>query len=179
MNKAFLWAGTALMMGPAYAHAPNPVSTVPSAAKLMAAAERASAISKKPILVVFGASWCPWCTRLHAFADTPEMAPVFAKNYVIVHMDVMENDKKSLETPGGTKLKDAISGTLASHKHEGLPYFAALDSRGKKLADSNLPGTNDSIGFPQAAGELTAFNTFFKPRLLKWPTRSAPRSPQR
>ena len=49
----------------------------------------------------------------------------------------------------------------------GLPFFAFLDAKGKKLADSNVMPGNQNIGYPAAPDEIAAFE-----KLLE---RTAPR----
>ena len=39
----------------------------------------------------------------------------------------------------------------------GLPFFAFLDEKGKKLADSNVMPGNQNIGYPAAPDEIAAF----------------------
>jgi hypothetical protein len=72
----------------------------------------------------------------------------------------MENGEKkqTLENPGGMKILADLGG-----EKSGLPFYAALDAKGKKLADSNLmPTTNPNIGYPGSPEEITAFEKFLK-----------------
>ncbi|HZT42435.1 MAG TPA: hypothetical protein VFA07_09595 [Chthonomonadaceae bacterium] len=39
----------------------------------------------------------------------------------------------------------------------GLPFYAFLDAKGKKLADSNVMPGNQNIGYPAAPDEIVAF----------------------
>ena len=103
---------------------------------------------------MFHASWCGWCHRLEAVMDRPEFKKMFDDNYVLLNVDVMENgDKKAkLENPGGTEIMAKLGGEKA-----GLPYYAFLDARGKKLADSNVMPGGKNIGYPGEPGEISAF----------------------
>ena len=77
---------------------------------------------------------------------------------MIVRLDVMERgEKKSLENDGADKLMKELGGA-----ESGLPFFAILDAKGKKLADANaLPG-GKNIGYPSAPEEIVAFEEILK-----------------
>ncbi len=141
----------------------SPGAPKPSA-ELMAAAAKDSKASKKAILVVFGASWCPWCHKLDALMESKEYSKLFTDNYVVVHLEVMERgEKKSLANPGADKLLADLGGAKS-----GLPFFAVLDSGGKKLADANAMPGGQNIGFPSEPQEIAAFEEILKktaPRL--------------
>ncbi len=96
--------------------------------------------------------------------NDPEVSKILAKHYVTVRLDVMENgSKKSLENPGGGKVLADLGG-----EKSGLPFFAFLDAKGKKMADANaLPG-GQNIGCPAKPEEIAAFEKLLKqtaPRL--------------
>ena len=77
----------------------------------------------------------------------------------MVKLDVMERGEKkqTLENPGGKDVMDSMGG-----EKSGLPFFAILDEKGKKLADSNaLPG-GKNIGYPAAPEEIAAFEEILK-----------------
>lgn len=76
----------------------------------------------------------------------------------MVHLDVMENGEKvnTAENPGGRKMMADLGG-----EKSGLPFFAIVDARGKKLGDSNaVEGKN--IGYPATAQEIAAFVKLLK-----------------
>ena len=138
--------------------APAPAQTVLDAAYKKAKSQH------KNVLVIFHASWCGWCKRLEAVMDRPEFAKPFAANYVVVHLDVMENGpKKSLENAGGVDLMKTLGG-----EKSGLPFYAFLDAKGKKLADSNVMPGNQNIGYPGAPEEIAAFGTLLQQTAPKW-----------
>ena len=123
-----------------------------TAATLITQAERKAGSGQKNVLVIFHASWCGWCKKLDAFLDDPQFKPIMDKNYVIVHLDVMENGpQKSLETPGGEDVMKEYGA-----EKSGLPFFFILDKHGMKLADSNN-GKKGNIGYPAAPDEIAHF----------------------
>ena len=66
-------------------------------------------------------------------------------------------EKKSLENPGGGKKLEELGGAKS-----GLPFYAFLDAKGKKLADANaLPG-GKNIGYPATPEEIAAFEKLMK-----------------
>ncbi|MDQ1646469.1 MAG: hypothetical protein QOJ50_2653 [Cryptosporangiaceae bacterium] len=46
----------------------------------------------RPVLLVFGANWCPACRDLHAESADPEVAPVLAGEYHTVAVDIGRAD---------------------------------------------------------------------------------------
>jgi thiol:disulfide interchange protein len=151
-------AGSAL---PAHADgAPKP------AAEIMAAAKATSAKTHKPVLVIFHATWCGWCKKLEAVMDKPQFKKMFENNYVLVNLDVMENDPakiKGFENPGGKELMGTLGGAQS-----GLPFYAFLDAKGKKLGDSNVMPKNQNIGYPGEPAEIDAFMELIKKTAPHW-----------
>lgn len=178
MRKAILALGAVCLLGvavqapPAWSQTPATDTKVeakqdtppqPSQTVMNMAVKKAQK-EKKAVMVIFHASWCGWCKRLEAVMERPEFQKLFADNYVVVTLDVMENgEKKALENPGGGKLMSDLGG-----EKSGLPFYAFLDAKGKKLADSNVMPKNMNIGYPGAPEEITAFEKLLKdtaPRL--------------
>jgi thiol-disulfide isomerase/thioredoxin len=128
---------------------------VPSADQVLAPAKSRAAAEHKTIFVHFGASWCPWCRRLDAFLDRPEVKPAFEKYFIPVKLVVQERDeKKALENPGaGAVLKDLGA-------HGGLPFMVFVDAQGAVIANSELKGQN--IGFPAEPEEIDWFVQMMK-----------------
>lgn len=137
-------------------------SSTPTAATLMADAQKKAAKENKKIFVKFRASWCGWCKRMDEFMNRPEFKNIFLDNYVIVALTVMESkDKKDLENLGADKLMADWGGAQA-----GLPFTVILDKNGKKLADSMamLPGADkpQNIGHPAKKEEIEHFMKMLK-----------------
>ncbi|MFI1582725.1 thioredoxin family protein [Embleya sp. NPDC020630] len=51
-----------------------------------------AAQSDRAVLIDFGANWCPDCRVLHHLFRSPQVAPLLARNYVVVRVDVGEFD---------------------------------------------------------------------------------------
>lgn len=137
-------------------------ATPAPAAQLLAAAQKQAIQEHKNVLVMFHASWCGWCKRLEAVMDRPEYKKLFADNYILVPLDVSENGaKKALENPGSDKIMADLGGAKS-----GLPFYAFVDARGKKLADSNVmpskSGAMGNIGYPGSSEEIAAFDALLK-----------------
>jgi thiol:disulfide interchange protein len=100
------------------------------------------------VFLHFGAPWCPWCRKLEEWMARGDVAPLLAKDYVDVKIDV---DR----TTGGKEL-------LASYrkKDEGIPWFAILDDSGAAVATSDGPKGN--IGYPSAPEEIEHFLSMLK-----------------
>jgi len=96
----------------------------------------------------------------------PEFKKMFDKNYVLVELDVLESgDKKAtLENPGGVDVMKELGG-----ERSGLPFYAFLDAKGKKLADSNVMPKGANIGYPGEPAEITAFMDLIKKTAPRWP----------
>lgn len=129
----------------------------PSTSEVLKTAFATAKSDKKPVWVIFHASWCGWCKKLDAFMAMPEFKSILEKNFVIVHLDVMENGpQKALENPGGMEYMIKLGGEKA-----GLPFFAMLDQNGKVLADSMMPvpgkPEKQNTGHPIEPSEVAHF----------------------
>lgn len=90
---------------------------------------------------------------------------LFANNYVIRHLVVLENDKnKNLENPGAMELLTKYHGDK-----QGIPFWLVLDQNGKLLADSqirpegaSLETVGQNIGCPGQKEEIAAFKKILK-----------------
>ena len=111
------------------------LAQTPAASHVMAGAYAEAKATKRNVFVVFHASWCGWCKKLDAFMQDKQFAPLFAKDYVVVHLDVLEQpDKKHLENDGAGDLMKLWGGEGA-----GLPFLAILNPDAKLLANSMRP----------------------------------------
>lgn len=138
---------------------PPEAKPVPTHGLPLSQARRTSMLLGKPILIVFGASWCGWCKRLDGLLEKEPFKKAIEWNYILVHLNVLEpDDKKSkLEKPGAAAFLKECGGA-----GQGLPFYVVLDPGFKKIADSNgMPG-NKNIGYPATPEEIVAFEAFLK-----------------
>ena len=142
------FASVTQAQSPSTAQAPEPAKA------LIKKAVKASESSGKSICVIFHASWCGWCKRLESALDAPEVKPLMEKHFITVRLDVLEQPakKSALENAGAEPLLKDLGG-----EKSGLPFYAFLDAKEKKLADSNVMQGNSNIGYPGTAEEIAAF----------------------
>lgn len=136
-----------------------------SAQTLLDQAYKQAAKENKNVFVIFHASWCGWCKKMEASINDPACSAFFNKNFIFVHLDILEsNDKKNLENPGAAELFAKYGGD-----GQGIPYFLIFDPRGTLLADSKIrpagagfdsPGSN--MGCPASDDEVAAFISVLK-----------------
>ena len=158
--KLLLFAGILLVSGITCAQEP-PLATE----KIMDEAYKQASEEGKNVMVIFHASWCGWCKKLDASISDPSCKDLFDKNFVIRHLDILEQaDKKSLENPGGTDLFYKYAG-----KGSGIPFFLIFDNKGALLADSKkrAPGDGfdkpgENIGCPASDEEVAEFIKILK-----------------
>lgn len=130
-------------------------ATPPDAAVALGRAQSQARREGKNVLVVFHASWCGWCKRFDRMLEDPKLKPSFESNYVILHLDVLENDdKKALENPNGATVMELLGG-----KGAGLPFYAVVTPSGNKIADSlQTPGKpQTNTGHPSEPKEIAHF----------------------
>lgn len=132
---------------------------------ILKAAIQEAETTNKNVFLIFHASWCGWCKRLDAVLEDPALKDLMEENYIITRLDVLESDEKiqTLENPGGKKIMNSLGG-----EKSGLPFYAFLDAKGKKIADSNVMPKNQNIGYPGSPEEISAFENLLKktaPRL--------------
>ena len=88
----------------------------------VAAAVANAGASKRNIVLVFGANWCPDCHALDAQMHKPELASIIEKNFVVVEIDLGRWDKNL---------------DVAEKYHvpikRGIPALAVLDPHGNLL----------------------------------------------
>ncbi len=110
-------------------HQPTPLD----ARKLLDDALALAKKENKRVLVQETATWCGPCHMLTRFLKAN---PVWETDYILVKMDHRHTNAQELMQ----ELRDGADG--------GIPWFAILDTDGKKLATSNDPSTSRNIGFP-------------------------------
>ena len=139
---------------------------MPSSETVLNNAYAQAAKQNKKVLLMFHASWCGWCKKMDASLNDPTCKKFFDDNYVVAHLDIMEQAaKKSLENPGAVEVLTKLTGA----KEVGLPYWVILDSKGNALANSlmgkdGLPSTklDDNVGCPATEQEVTFFDNILK-----------------
>ena len=105
---------------------------------------RASSDDKK-VFLSFGAPWCGWCHRLENYLARPEVASILDRDFVVLKVDV---DRM-------TRGKDVMK-RFRPDDTGGIPWFAFLDSRGTKLATSDIMN-GQNVGYPFEPKEIDAF----------------------
>lgn len=82
--------------------------------------------SKKKLLVVLGAEWCPWCLSLHKMLSNPEaMQKGFAKNYDLVDIALYQDRNK---IPSGISVQEKIKKDAGfTGKLAGIPVLALVN----------------------------------------------------
>ena len=131
-----------------------------SADKIMSDAYKLATSENKNVFVMFHASWCGWCKKLEASINDPSCKDFFERNFVFVHLTVLESkDKKNLENQGAPEMYNKYAGTSS-----GIPFFLIFDSKGNLLADSKIRARGDGLdkpgqnmGCPAADEEVAAF----------------------
>lgn len=116
------------------------------AGEALAAALGDAKRSDRRVFLHFGAPWCPWCHRLDDWLRSPAIAPLIAKDYVDLKIDV---DRMT----GGKELLTRFRG---EQEKGGIPWFAILDAEGQVVASSTMADGANS-GFPAAPAELAHF----------------------
>lgn len=89
-------------------------------AELKAAEEKATAQHKR-VLLVFGANWCFDCHVLDLAFQRPDLAPVLAAGYEVVHVDL---------GPDGNKNADVVK-QFDVTLDKGVPVLAVAESDGR------------------------------------------------
>jgi thioredoxin 1 len=109
-----------------------------------------AAAEHKRVIVVFGANWCYDCHVLDKAFHSPELAPVVAANYEVVHVDIGKGDKnQDLMTKYDVPMK------------RGIPGLAVLDPDGK-LVYSQKNGEFENAR-ALAPGDFLSFLNKWKP----------------
>jgi len=78
--------------------------------------------TNNPVLIVFGANWCPDCLMLDKAMKQGTSAPLLAKDFKIVKVDVGHFDKN-----------DDVAASYGVPLKKGIPAVAILSSQGEVL----------------------------------------------
>ncbi|MCR8557937.1 thioredoxin family protein [Mucilaginibacter sp. BJC16-A38] len=140
-------------------------TALPASETVLNNAYAQAAKENKKVILIFHASWCGWCKKMDASLNDPICKKMFDDNYVIAHLDVMEQPAKAnLENPGGMEVMKKFGG-----EKSGLPYWLVLDTKGNVLANSLMPKdgattatAEDNVGCPASDKEVAFFDTILK-----------------
>jgi thioredoxin 1 len=108
-------------------------------------AEEEATREHKRILLVFGANWCFDCHVLDLAFRGPQLAPILAANYELVHVDLGPDEKKNADLV---------------HEYEipldkGVPALAVAESDGKLIVSQKNGEFEDARGLtPQALADF-------------------------
>ena len=98
-------------------------------------AEQKATAGKKRVLLVFGANWCYDCHVLDLAFHRPDLAPVLARNFEVVHVDVGEGDKnQDLMNQYGVPMAKGIPG-LAVLSNDGKLLYSQKNGEFEKARD--------------------------------------------
>ena len=89
-------------------------------AEIKEAEERAAAQHKR-VLLVFGANWCFDCHVLDLAFQRPDLAPIVASGYEVVHVDLGPDEKKNAD----------LVAQFEVPLDKGIPALAVAESDGK------------------------------------------------
>lgn len=145
MRRFFLFA---FLLAFSWAHAATgPYDETADAKADIAAAVTQAGQSKLPVLVVFGANWCGDCKMLDASFKTGAAAPLIARNYHVVKVDVGRFERNlDIAQIYGVPLK------------KGIPAVAVLSAQGKALYVTQSGELADA----RAMGDTGVFDFFAK-----------------
>jgi hypothetical protein len=96
--------------------------------------------------VEFRADWCGWCKKLESVFGESDAAPLLAKYYSVISIDIEKN-------PGANELAKRLGAPQGVES--GIPWFAVVDKQGKVKATSEGPQGN--IGYPDTGAERAHF----------------------
>ncbi|MGW4896798.1 thioredoxin family protein [Kitasatospora sp. NPDC004240] len=110
----------------AAAGAPGSYDPSRNAAADISAALAQSATDARPVLLDFGADWCPDCRVLEKLFRSPEVQPILREKYRVVSVDVGEFDR-NLD----------VAAHYVDLEHSGIPALVVLGPDGTVRTASN------------------------------------------
>ena len=120
MKTLFVFAP--LLLALAAQAADGPYDEAADARLAIAGAQAAAAQARVPLIVVFGANWCPDCKVLDLAMKSGEAAPLIARDFRVVKVDVGRfNRNVDVAEAYGVPLK------------QGIPAVAVLSAKGELL----------------------------------------------
>ena len=115
-------------------------------------AEEKAARDHKRILLVFGANWCFDCHVLDLAFQRPDLAPVLAANYEVVHVDLGPEEKKNPDLVREYQIP----------LNKGIPALAVAESDGRLVVSQKNGEFEDARGLAPEA--LLEFLEKWKPQ---------------
>jgi thioredoxin 1 len=113
-------------------------------AEIKEAEEKASAAHKR-VLLVFGANWCYDCHVLDLAFQRPDLAPLLAANYEVVHVDLGPDEHKNADLVAQYQIP----------LNKGIPALAVADGEGKLIVSQKNGEFEDARGLtPEALAEF-------------------------
>jgi thioredoxin 1 len=113
-------------------------------AEIKEAEERATR-ERKRVLLVFGANWCFDCHVLDLAFQRPDLSPILAMNYEVVHVDLGPDEHKNADL---VKQYDVPL-------NKGIPALAVAESDGKLVVSQKNGEFEDARGLaPEALAEF-------------------------
>ncbi len=130
------------------------------ASDILKTAQAKATEQNKPIVLIFGASWCDACHQLDTFLALPDIAPIIDQHFIVAHLTFGEAaaGHPDWDTPGSDTLV-AKYGGITPDGRVSLPFIAIVDAKARLLANSeiNNKGDKESTGFPTEPAEIKAF----------------------
>jgi thioredoxin 1 len=99
-------------------------------------AEDKAAGSNKRLLLVFGANWCFDCHVLDLAFQRPDIAPILAANYEVVHVDLGPEEQKNADLVQQYQIP----------LNKGVPALAIVDSDGRLVVSQKNGEFEDARG---------------------------------
>jgi thioredoxin 1 len=99
-------------------------------------AEDRAAGSNKRLLLVFGANWCFDCHVLDLAFQRPDIAPILAANYEVVHVDLGPDERKNADLVQQYQIP----------LNKGVPALAIAESDGRLMVSQKNGEFEDARG---------------------------------
>ena len=99
-------------------------------------AEERAARAHKRLLLVFGANWCFDCHVLDLAFQQPDLAPILAANYEVVHVDLGPEEEKNPDLVQRYEIP----------LNKGIPALAVAESDGKLVVSQKQGEFEDARG---------------------------------
>jgi len=115
-------------------------------------AEEKSRREHKRLLLVFGANWCFDCHVLDLAFERPDLAPILAANYEVVHVDLGPEEEKNSDLVREYEIP----------LNKGIPALAIAESDGRLVVSEKNGEFEDARGLTPAM--LAEFLNRWKPR---------------